>query len=196
MQNNILSFNGKQKIKDKHIQRMDEHIQNNQLKQNATGIENGIGCFIYCTLNVYNKKLLPKELGIPVNLGCLSENIYESLDPMDSVNFAKEYYHQISVGVDLSNISSIFIRKFADTILKSHRTLFDDMVEFDKLNKYNIDHQQSITKNYDELELLSIWKISKIIYSKESITKNEHYLWMKSILFDILKSTKPTITSK
>jgi len=104
MKTELKTFHGKQKIKDKYLNRMLAHIEADELIQ-GTSFRNGKGCFVGCTLNGYEHADFETELGIPKSIAKLSDRIFEGLSKEDSIEFSREYYTKIKVGADLSLVT-------------------------------------------------------------------------------------------
>jgi hypothetical protein len=72
----MLSFHGKQEIKDKYLNRVIKHRELDNIIQ-GIGWENGKGCAVGCTLENYNHSRYPMELGLPEWLARLEDKIFE-----------------------------------------------------------------------------------------------------------------------
>ena len=135
-----LSFKNDPTIKESLIQRMDKHIELDELVQKATG-QDGKGCTVWCALNNgdlkagYNHEAFESVLGLPEWLARLHDTIYEGLEVKDSKWFSKEWVRAVPVGVNLDIIKW----KFCAFILKENieRVLLLDIKE--KLKKQIVD---------------------------------------------------------
>ena len=135
-----LSFKNDPTIKESLIQRMDKHIELDELVQKATG-QDGKGCTVWCALNNgdlkagYNHEAFESVLGLPEWLARLHDTIYEGLEVKDSKWFSKEWVRAVPVGVNLDIIKW----KFCVFILKENieRVLLLDIDE--KLKKQIVD---------------------------------------------------------
>src|ERR1700750_491921 len=85
MQNSqpLLAYHGQQSIKDKYLARVRAHRAADELVQ-GIGWENGKGCAVGCTLESYEHRRYPIELGIPLHLAHLEDALFERQTPEDA----------------------------------------------------------------------------------------------------------------
>lgn len=102
---NLLSFHGKQEIKDKYIKRIEAHMFADEIIQ-GTGFDEKTnkGCAIGCTLDNYDHFSFETELGIPAILAILEDKLFEGLTVTDSKRFPLDVLTAIPVGVNLEMI--------------------------------------------------------------------------------------------
>jgi len=112
----MITYHGKEEIKEKYKQRMLDHIKADELIQ-GKGFENGKGCFVGCTLNKYSHEAFEDELGIPKEIAEISDAIFEGLSKEESIDFSRDFHDKIKVGVDLSTVWP----KFAIEILSNEK---------------------------------------------------------------------------
>ena len=98
----LISFHGKQEIKDKYIQRLKNHMLADEIIQ-GIGFDklSNKGCAIGCTLDKYDHFAFETELGIPAILAVLEDNIFEGLSLEDSKEFPLNVLYAIPIGIDL-----------------------------------------------------------------------------------------------
>ena len=101
METTMLAFHNDRAIKAKYLKRVRAHAKADRLIQ-GTGWENGRGCAIGCTLEVYDHARYPIELGIPVELARLEDVIFERLAKKDAMAWPAAVLKSIPVGADLS----------------------------------------------------------------------------------------------
>ena len=97
----MLAFHNDPAVKAKYLARVREHRKADRLIQ-GTGWENGRGCAVGCTLEAYEHDRYPIELGIPVELGKLEDEIFESLRRVEAMKWPEAFLEAIPVGADLS----------------------------------------------------------------------------------------------
>lgn len=74
----MLAFHNNAAIKERYLERVKQHALADAIVQ-GVGWENGKGGAIGCTLEGYDHERYPIELGIPVELAHLEEQIFEGL---------------------------------------------------------------------------------------------------------------------
>jgi hypothetical protein len=77
------------------------HAKADELIQ-GTGWSGGKGCAIGCTLEDYDHERYPIELGVPVELARLEDQIFERLPKPDAMKWPAAILSAIPVGADLS----------------------------------------------------------------------------------------------
>ena len=98
----LISFHGKQEIKDKYIERLKNHMLADEIIQGiGFNKQSNKGCAIGCTLDKYDHFAFETELGIPTILAILEDNIFEGLSIEDSKEFPLNVLYAIPIGVDL-----------------------------------------------------------------------------------------------
>jgi hypothetical protein len=96
----MLTFHGKQQIKDLYIARVRAHRLADQL---VHGIywEDGKGCAVGCTIHSGNHQDYETELGIPVELAFAEDHFFENLSNGEAMLWPERFLQAIPVGVDL-----------------------------------------------------------------------------------------------
>lgn len=87
------------------------------------GWENGKGCAIGCTLEGYDHERYPIELGIPVELAHLEEQIFEGLSNGEAKDFPLEFLEAIPLGADLSGVADRWKIKNLERLLEEQTRL-------------------------------------------------------------------------
>ena len=94
----MLSFHGKQEIKDKYIDRVLAHQKADRIIQ-KTGWDGEKGCAVGCTLENYDSAQYPIELGVPIWLANLEDAIFEGLSKEEALEWPAKFLQAISVGI-------------------------------------------------------------------------------------------------
>ena len=106
----MLTFHGRQELKDQRIAQVRAHREADQL---VKGIywENGKGCAVGCTVHGNNHRAYEIELGIPAELAFLEDQIFERLPNGQAMLWPERFLQAIPVGVDLrlSHINKRFV---------------------------------------------------------------------------------------
>jgi hypothetical protein len=117
----MLSFHGKEEIKQKYIDRVIAHQQADRLLKGATGKDNK-GCAVACTLDmVYDHSRYPIELGIPEWLARVEDTLFEGMNLEKSKTWPELFLKAIPIGVDLEPVKW----KFLCMVLRSTFDTFD-----------------------------------------------------------------------
>src|SRR5580704_4686592 len=96
----MLTFHGKQELKDQRIAQVRAHRLADQLVH-GTYWENGRGCAVGCTIHSGHHEAYETELGIPVELALAEDHIFESLPDGKALLWPERFLEAIPVGVDL-----------------------------------------------------------------------------------------------
>lgn len=99
----MLSFHGKQEIKDKYLARVIAHRKADAIIQ-GIGWENGKGCAVGCTLENYDHSRYPIELGLPKWLARLKDWIFENLPKEHAIEWPEKFLSIIPVGVCVEKV--------------------------------------------------------------------------------------------
>lgn len=106
----LQAYHGDPRIKDKYMDRIKTHRENNNIVQGTPGsLPDGRGCAVYCTLNKYEHRLYENELGIQRSIAILEDRIFERLPKYEALDFPLEFLSAIPVGADLSNVIPTFV---------------------------------------------------------------------------------------
>jgi hypothetical protein len=97
----VIAFHGDHATKAKYLRRIRNHAKADRLIQ-GTGWSNGKGCAIGCTLEAYDHTRYPIELGVPMELAKLEDQIFEGLAPSQAMKWPAAFLSAIPVGADLS----------------------------------------------------------------------------------------------
>src|ERR1700750_3194428 len=104
----ILAYHGQQSIKDKYLARVQAHRAADTLVQ-GTGWENGKGSAVGCTLEAYDHDRYPIELGIPLHLAHLEDQLFELQTSEDAQRWPERFLAAIKPGADLSKVWSQWV---------------------------------------------------------------------------------------
>jgi hypothetical protein len=99
----MLSYHGDPAIKAKYLTRVREHARLDHLVQ-GTGWDGGRGCAVGCTLDAYDHRRYPIELGLPEWLAHLEDRIFEELPWEDARTWPERFLNAIPVGADLEPV--------------------------------------------------------------------------------------------
>jgi hypothetical protein len=104
--NKLIAFHGEQGIKDQYLARVLLHRKADELCQGVGWESNGKtrGCAVGCTLEAYDHSRYPIELGIPVELAYLEDQLFELQTPEDAQLWPERFLNAIPVGADLSKV--------------------------------------------------------------------------------------------
>jgi len=127
----LLSFFGKPELKQKYVDRLQEHRRLEHLTQQV-GWKGGKGCAIGCILEAYDHSLFPIELGLPEWLARLIDITFERLPKGDAEQFAEDVLQAIPVGVDIEPVRhKVAIRRLTrllDTVPKSDQSYYQEVI--------------------------------------------------------------------
>lgn len=104
----LRAFHGSADLKLKFVKRMDDHIAADELIQRVTG-RDGKGCFVFCALDVYPHHSFPTEVGLPVWLAFLAEQVFETLSLARAREFSARFFPAIAPGADLDPVLPRFL---------------------------------------------------------------------------------------
>ncbi len=133
------SYHNDQKVKDKYVLRMQKHIEMDELVQ-GTGwdIYDTKGCAVGCTLNSYDHDGYVTELGLPIWLAHLEDNLHEGVSQEYAKTFALNFLQAIPLGLSDSDFNKINA-KFLILIMQDNLVLIGKSDITDKLKKQMID---------------------------------------------------------
>jgi hypothetical protein len=97
----MLSYHNDPAVKQKYIERFARHRAADEVIQ-GRGYFDGRGCFVGCTLEDYDHKRFPIELGWPEWLAHLADAIFEGLPKTEAAQFGTDLLEAVPVGVDLN----------------------------------------------------------------------------------------------
>jgi hypothetical protein len=120
----MLSFHGKQEIKDKYLNRVIKHRELDNIIQ-GIGWENGKGCAVGCTLENYNHSRYPMELGLPEWLARLEDKIFEELPKEKAMLWPERFLDAIPVGVCVEKVKHIISIKRMERLLEIQNKLLE-----------------------------------------------------------------------
>jgi len=104
----MLAYHSDPEIKKTYLARVRAHREADNLVK-GTGWEDGKGCAIGCTLEAYDHALYETELGIPVILANLEDNIFEGLPNGAAQQFPEAFLDAIVPGADLQGVCDQFL---------------------------------------------------------------------------------------
>ena len=122
------TFHGNQEVKDTYISRIKDHMKADAIIQ-GTGYENGKGCAVGCTLENYDHTRYPIELGLPIWLAHLQDEVFEGLSEKESKTFPLEFLEAIPVGIEWTEEDQLrrmrldLDRQRLEVLLKTQRKL-------------------------------------------------------------------------
>lgn len=99
----MLSYHNDPLVKQKYIARFAAHRAADAVVQ-GLGYLNGRGCFIGCTLETYSRALFKIELGWPLWLVQVAEQIFENLPRDKAPQFGTDILQAVPVGIDLEPV--------------------------------------------------------------------------------------------
>jgi hypothetical protein len=144
----MLSFHNDPKIKEKYLARVREHRIADNLIQ-GIGWENGKGCAVGCTLESYDHKRYPIELGLPIWLAYLQDVIFENLIKKESDYWPENFLEAIPVGVCTEKVKHISAINRMDRLIQ----IQTNNTQIEKELKEKVLNAIFMVKNYHELEL-------------------------------------------
>lgn len=101
----MLSYLNDPTVKTKYVERFAQHRAHDQVIQ-GLGFENGLGCFVGCTLDAYDHSRFPIELGWPIELAYLADAIFEGIPKVEAAQFGTDLLAAVPTGVNLSRVVS------------------------------------------------------------------------------------------
>lgn len=120
----MLSFHGDPAIKKKYVDRVLAHQAADSIIQ-GTGWENGKGCAVGCTLENYDRKRYPIELGLPEWLAYLEDRIFECLPKEEALLWPAKFLEAVPIGVDVEIVMHQLAIRRMDRILKIQTEALD-----------------------------------------------------------------------
>jgi len=102
------AFNNDQKIKEFYLARVLKHQEADEIIKGKYW-EDGKGCAVGCTLHSSKHISYESELGIPVEIAILQDNIFEGLENSEAKFFPYKFLNSIKIGADLSLVFSKFL---------------------------------------------------------------------------------------
>ncbi len=125
----MLSYRNDQTVKDKYVNRMQAHIDADELIQGIGWSEKeNKGCAIGCTLNNYNHEAYERELGLPSWFAYLEDYFFENASLKYSKNFPVRFLKAIKIGMSVDNFNTIQ-RNFMDFINSEAKEAVKDAKE-------------------------------------------------------------------
>ena len=104
----MLAFHSQPAIKAKYLERVRMHKKADAIIKGQYW-EDGKGCAIGCTLHSSNHLAYETELGIPVQLAYLEDDIFENLPNGHAKEFPERFLKAINPGADLSRVVNKFL---------------------------------------------------------------------------------------
>ncbi len=99
----LLSFHGKQEIKDKYIARVKAHAAADEIVKGVYW-EYGKGCAVGCTVHSNQHDAYEDELGISWRMAIMEDGIFEKLPNDEAKKFPLQFLEAIPVGIDTDRI--------------------------------------------------------------------------------------------
>ena len=125
---NLISFHGKEEVKQKYVSRMKAHIEADELVRGEIGY-NGKGCAVYCTLNRYDHACYQNELGLPEWLARLEDTLFEGMSLEKSKTFPLLFLQAINPGSKLDNVFHKFCIFVLEDSKKNVQKQFDYVIK-------------------------------------------------------------------
>src|SRR6478736_1055724 len=108
----LRAFHNDAEVKALYVARLKEHRRLEHLVQGqgyVAGQEYGgpsvtKGCAVGCTLNAYDHKRYPNELGLSIGMAVFEDFIFEGLPKGDAEDFAEAFLDVIPVGAYTSGV--------------------------------------------------------------------------------------------
>lgn len=100
------AYHNDPEIKAKYLARVRAHRKADELIQGTGWVSNGKtkGCAVGCTLDAYDHTRYPVELGIPVELAYLEDQLFELQSPTQAMKWPERFLTAIAPGADLSRV--------------------------------------------------------------------------------------------
>lgn len=95
----LLSFHGKQEIKDIYLKRVETHYKLDEIMKGFYW-EEGKGCAVGCTVHSDRHDAYQEELGIYRHLALIEDSIFENLPNEEAKEFPLQFLNAIPVGVN------------------------------------------------------------------------------------------------
>lgn len=109
------AFHNDPEIKDSYLQRVREHRIADEITKGVYW-EHGKGCAVGCTIHGSNHYQYESELGIPVFLAKLEDEIFEGMTNDRAKGWPEQFLNAINVGADLSSVYvKFYIRILGDS---------------------------------------------------------------------------------
>ena len=216
-QTNMEAFHNDPSIKEKYLNRVQEHYQADQIIKGEYW-QNGKGCAVGCTVHSNIHKNYESELGIPENIAHLQDTIFEGLPNKLAQQFPLQFLSAIKVGADLKNVSNLFtiwvltdekygVLQYAENkkiVQDVADALAKDMVtpvpaeKWEKLRKnataelysssyYAAAAYTAYTAAADSTYYSYAYSAAHATYSASSSSKSEYYIAASNKLIELLK---------
>jgi len=109
----MLAYHNDPTVKAKYEVRFAAHRAADDVIQ-GIGFKNGRGCFIGCTLDAYEHRRFPVELGWPEWLAHLADTIFEGLPASEAPQFGTDLLAAVPIGADLERAKHPFLLGLLD----------------------------------------------------------------------------------
>lgn len=117
------AFHNDPAIKAKYVNRMAAHIAADELIH-GIGWEDGKGCAVGCTFDAYKHSLGPIELGLPVWLMNLEDEIFEALPVGAARDFVAKFLAVIPIGSDVEPVQhKLALRRINRSLAIQHTAI-------------------------------------------------------------------------
>lgn len=97
------AFHGDDAVKQKYLARLKAHHAADEIIQ-GTGYIGTHGCAVGCTLNAYDHAAYENELGLPIWLAYLEDQIFEGLPSIEAQQFAVDFLEAVPVGANVEYV--------------------------------------------------------------------------------------------
>ena len=112
----MLSFHGKEKIKEKYLKRLKNHYDADEFVKGKYW-EKGKGCAVGCTIHGSDHSRYETEIGIPEWVARVEDKIFEGLPDNIAKEWPLKFLKSIPVGVDLNKIKIQFLIFIVESVI-------------------------------------------------------------------------------
>lgn len=100
----LRAFHGAPELKAKYLNRVAQHRALDHLVQGIGWNGMTKGCAVGCTLEAYDHVRYPIELGVPLQLAYLEDQLFEQQNVEDAQRWPERFLSAIPVGADLTRV--------------------------------------------------------------------------------------------
>jgi hypothetical protein len=148
----LLSFHGKQVVKDFYVNRVNEHAKADEIVKGYYW-KGGKGCAVGCVIYSSRYEDYETELGLPAWLAALQDTLFENLPNGYAKKFAVDFLVAIPVGKNLNKAKWRFVSSGLEQDLQIVRELKID----DKLKKQVLEAVEQCKQVHDRAIETDIW---------------------------------------
>jgi hypothetical protein len=100
----MITFHGKQEIKDALLAQIEKHRQADEIVQGYGYWRDGKGCAIGCMVHSRYHRALAKQIGVPVAIIYLVDSLFEAMPKIPARSWPGRFVGSTPVGVDLAAV--------------------------------------------------------------------------------------------